>query len=123
MLAGHILNVTKLCINRKNPEEQEVRILLRERIHLGNESVEQEAIKERLKKWEQYQKTKDITGEVLVCVFCGILLGFWPVLKLIYRTKTIYAGAEYEVRQMQSVIIRHISLLQTIFHMENIQSN
>jgi len=105
ILTEHILMVTRQCIKLKKTNEQEIRTLLRDRIHLGNESMEKEAVKEILKKLEQYQKTKDFAGEMMICSLFSIALAFLPVLKLFYRVKTIHEGAEYEVRQMQSIIM------------------
>ena len=105
LLAEHILEVTKQCLKRKETEEEEIRNLLRNRIRLENESMEQKSIEEIQKKLEKYRKTKLLAGEAVLGILGSLIIGFYPVFKLYYQAKTIYAGADYEVRQMQSVIL------------------
>lgn len=105
IMSEHILAVTRQCILRREVKESEIRNMLRERIRLGNESMETEAVKEIQKKLEQYCRTSFSPGEILLCILCSAATGLIPVFKLYYRGKTIYAGAANEVRQMQSVIL------------------
>lgn len=105
ILAEHILAITKQC--RYNPKisEDEIRILLRERVRLGNRTMEQEAVKEIKKKLMQYEKAKGTIWEVVWCILAGIGVGMLPLLQLLYQIRTVQATAVYEVRQFQALIL------------------
>lgn len=105
ILAEHILQVTRQCVQKKNPDQKEIESLLRSRIHLDNSNMEQEAVKEIQRKWEQYQKTKGFIGEAVFCILCSMGISLLPIFKLYYQIKIVDNGAECEVRQMQSVIL------------------
>ena len=104
-LKCYILEITNQC--RLTPEitEEEIRELLRKKIHLGNRNMEQMVVEEIKKKLLQYKKTKISAGELLLCSLFGSFAGFFPVLKLFYRAKTIRAGAINEIRQFQALIL------------------
>lgn len=105
ILAEHILQVTRQCVQKKNPDQKEIESLLRSRIHLDNSNMEQEAVKEIQRKWEQYQKTKGFIGEAVFCILCSMGISLLPIFKMYYQIKIVDNGAECEVRQMQSVVL------------------
>lgn len=105
ILATHILEVTRQCCEKTDTTEEEIKSLLRERIRLGNESMEQAAVQEIKNKLAQYKKAKGSFWEVVFCLFGSIGVGLIPLLQLVYQAKTIQAGAVYEVRQFQAIIL------------------
>ncbi len=105
ILATHILEVTRQCCEKMDTTEEEIKSLLRERIRLGNESMEQAAVQEIKNKLAQYEKAKGSFWEVVFCLFGSIGVGLIPLLQLVYQAKTIQAGAVYEVRQFQAIIL------------------
>lgn len=105
ILATHILEVTRQCCEKTDTTEEEIKSLLRERIRLGNESMEQAAVQEIKNKLAQYEKAKGSFWEVVFCLFGSIGVGLIPLLQLVYQAKTIQAGAVYEVRQFQAIIL------------------
>ena len=104
ILSDHILALTKEYCKREEVTEEEVRNRLREEIRLGNESMEQETVKEIIKKTEQYKKTGGSVGDFFLCILAGAIMGAYPILRLSYQAQTIAAGAGYEVKQFQSVL-------------------
>lgn len=105
VLAGHILAVTKQCKNRADITETEIRTKLRERIRLSNSTMETGAVKEIADKIEQYRAAKTSVAEVVFCIIGSMVMGAIPMLKLRFQVQTAWAGAAYEVRQFQSVIL------------------
>jgi len=105
IIADHILDVTKECLQKGTTEEEEIRMLFRTRIQPGNASMEQEAIKEIKRKLSQYQKARVFIDEHLLSILFSIAAAMLPVLRLQYQIKILYDGAEYEVRQMQTIIL------------------
>jgi len=105
VLTGHILQITKEFIGRRNVTEEEIVNRLRKNIRLGNVSMEEAVVQEIASKLEQYESARGSVGELLGCFSLGMLAGMFPVLKLLYRKHTIAAGAVYEVGQFQTVIL------------------
>lgn len=105
VLTGYILQITKEFAGKRDVTEAEICTRLRENIRLGNDSMEDAVVQEILMKLEQYEASKGSLAEVFYCFCIGILAGMFPLLKLSYRKHTIAAGAVYEVRQFQSVIL------------------
>ncbi len=105
MLTNHILEVTKQCKQLTDYTEEDIQNVLRERVRLGNENMEQAVVKEIIKKLEQYRKTRVSFGEILCCFLSGIGIGLVPLAKVYYQVRTISSGAVYEIRQFQSIIL------------------
>lgn len=104
-LECYILEITNQC--RLTPEitEEEIRELLRKKIYLRNRNMEQMVVEEIREKLFQYKKAKISAGELLICIFVASFAGFFPVIKLVYRVKTIKEGAINEIRQFQALIL------------------
>lgn len=105
IIAGHILTVTGQCIEHSDITVEEIQKRLREKIVLANENMERAAVQEIIKKLEQYENARGNPGEILICLLAAISAGVLPLIKIYYQTKAIYAGAVYEVRQFQSLIL------------------
>lgn len=105
ILAGHIIAVTRQCVDVPEITEEEVQKLLREKVRLANDSMERSAVQEIMKKLEQYRQAKGSPGEFFICCFAGIFAGMLPLLKLYYQARTVKAGAVHEVKQFQSLIL------------------
>ncbi len=105
MLAEYILEVTKQCRKENSYTEEQVQELLREKIRIGNESMEQAAVQEIMKKLEQYRKARLSVGELLLCLVLGTGISLFPLIKLHFQVQTISSGAVYEVRQFQFILL------------------
>lgn len=105
ILAGHILNITRQCIAENCVMEEEICILLREKVRLGNETMERAAVKEIATKVKQYEKAKISILEIFFCILGSLCMGLLPVIRLIFQVKSARAGVAYEVRQFQSIIL------------------
>ena len=123
-LTRYILEITDLCKDEQNVEEEMLRVLLRKRIRLGNEFTEQaviEAIKEKL---YLYTKTKGSILEVFLCMLGAAGVGIFPVVQLIFQSRMIRSEAEYEVKQFQSILLmeRRIPGITIVGLLEDMES-
>ena len=105
MLSAHILAVTKQCISEGKKTEEEIKTLLREKIRLSNETMELAAVREIQSKVEQYAKGRISAWEVVFCLVCSLFVSVVPLARLWFQVQRAKAGAEYEVRQFQSIIL------------------
>lgn len=105
VLEGHILAVTRQCINEKIFSEETIKIMLRERIRLRNENVEMAAVHVIMEKNDQYSESEGSVLEILFSLLCGMCAGVIMILKLMFQAKNVSSGAVHEVRQFQSIVL------------------
>ncbi len=124
LIEGYILEITDLCRQEQNVEQETIREMLRKRIRLGNEFTEQAVIEEIMEKLQLYTKTKGSLLEFLLCIFSGVVVGILPLIKLIFQIGMIRAEAEYEVKQFQSVVLmeRRIPGITVLGLLEDMES-
>lgn len=105
VMKEHILVLTRQYKDKENVAEEEIKQALREKIYLSNQTMEKEIIITIVEKIVQYQEVKIAAWEWLFCLIGGIVAGMLPFVKVWYQVQTALAGAVYEIRQFQSVII------------------
>lgn len=105
ILKEHILAVTRQCIKYETISDEAIKAMLRKRIRLKNESMEMAAVQEIKEKIVKYGDAKGAVWEVMLSVLCGMGAAGVMILKLVFQSESIRAGAVYEVRQFQSIII------------------
>lgn len=105
ILADYILEITEACLADTDVTEEEIRVLLRHKVKLGNESIETAMVQEIKNKLQQYEDAKETPAELLICVLGSLIVGSLPILKLRFQVKLLRSEAEYEVRQFQSLLL------------------
>ncbi len=105
LVKEQILMLTRQYKDKENITEEEVKATLRENISLSNQSMEQQLIITVIEKVIQYQGVKIAIWEWLFCLIGSIVAGLLPFIRIWYQVRTALAGAVYEIRQFQSVII------------------
>lgn len=104
-LEQYILEITMQCRLVPEISEEEIQELLRNKIYLGNRNMEQMVVEEIKEKLIQYHKAKISVGELVLCGFLGVCTCFFPIVKLLYRSKKVKEGAINEIRQFQALIL------------------
>ena len=104
-ISGYILEITNQYKDKEDIVEQEIRTKLRGKMYLSNQIVEQEIVATIIEKIEKYQEVGIEVWEILLCFIGAILAGMTPLFKVWYQVQTALAGAIYEIRQFQSIII------------------
>lgn len=105
LLSGYILEITNLCTADPTVDEETIRLLLQKRIRLGNEFTEQAVVEAIEEKLQLYSKTKGSFLEFCLCIFGGLGVGLFPLMRLVLQERMIRSEAEYEVKQFQSVLL------------------
>ncbi len=105
LVAQYILVITNQYKNKKNIAEEEIKESFREKMYLSNKSVEQEIVATIIEKVMQYQKVKIEVWEVFLCFLGSIIVGILPLFQVWYQVQTAFAGAVYEIKQFQSILI------------------
>lgn len=105
ILASYILEITDLLRRKRQIQREEIVELVRSRVKLNNEHMEQETVKEIERRLAQYKKARGNIVEVIICLTCSLAAGGIPLLRLMFRIKMIQSEAEYEVKQFQSVLM------------------
>ena len=100
-----IIAITKQYKNKTSITQEEIKETFREKMHLSNRSVEQEIVTTIMEKVKQYQNVKIEVWEVLLCLFGSMIAGMLPLFRVWYQVQTALAGAIYEIRQFQSILI------------------
>jgi len=105
ILENNILEITYMCRQKTNIDEEAIRMLLREKVKLGNAYLESSIVKEIVKKLHQYERAKGNMGELLICFLAGFGIGILPLLQIYFQVRMLRREAEYEVKQFQSVVL------------------
>jgi hypothetical protein len=105
LLAGYILEITNLCKQDLYVDETSVRVLLRQRIRLGNEFTEQAVINEIMNKLRRYSKSRGNMTELLLCVLGACIAAIIPIIQLVFQGRMLRSEAEREVKQFQSILL------------------
>ena len=105
LITEYILVVTKQYKENTNVTDEEIKQAFREKIYVSNRSVEQEIVMTIIEKIKKYQEVKIEVWEILLCFVGSIVVGMLPLFKVWYQVQTALAGAVYEIRQFQSILI------------------
>lgn len=104
-LSEEILNLVKRFKQQPGVTKELLVATVREEIKVSNSTMEKAIVEELQSKLEQYHSAGISWKEVLLCFAGGVLFGMLPLLKLWYQVQRSKAGALYEIRQFQSVIL------------------
>lgn len=110
IIEAHILEVTRRCINLNIVREEQIGMLLRERVRLHNDFVEQTVIGEIKNRTLQYQNTGLSFAEIVISFFLSVGISFFHVLQLLHQSSQIRSEAVFEIRQFQSIILMECKL-------------
>lgn len=105
LITEYILVVTKQYKAKKGVTEEEIKQAFREKIYVSNRSLEQEIVVTIMEKIKKYQEVKLEIWEVFLCFVGSIIVGMLPLFKVWHQVQTAMAGAVYEIRQFQSILI------------------
>lgn len=105
LITQYILVITKQYKNEENIVEEEIKEAFREKMYLSNKSVEQEIVATIIEKVMQYQKVKIEVWELFLCFFGSVIVGVLPLFQVWYQVQMSLAGAVYEIKQFQSILI------------------
>lgn len=105
LLSGYILEITNLCKNNPMTDEETIRLLLRDRIHLENDFTEQAVVDAVKVKLQMYSHAKGNFFEFVLCVFGGLGVGLFPLIQLVLQERMIRSEAEHEVKLFQAILL------------------
>lgn len=101
----YIMDVTRMCVEMNILEEEQIKLLFEEKIHLQNKAMEQAVIKEIKNRILQYQTIGVTFGEIVIFLLCSVGIGMFPIVQLLLQVRRIRSEAVYEIRQFQSIIL------------------
>lgn len=105
ILEQYILEITEQLKKKDDVTEEEIRLLLRLKMRIGSDAMENEAVAEIQNKIIRYQSARWTLTECLLCILLSITAGTIPIWRVYYQIRMIANGAVHEVRLFQSVLI------------------
>ena len=104
-IEAHIVDVVRKCIDLNVDNEEHIKILLKEKVYLHNEAMEETVVKEIQNRILQYKKIGLTFTEIVIFITCSFGIGIFPIVQLLLQTGKIRSEAVYEIRQFQSIIL------------------